>query len=251
MRKFLLLFLLAGFCLNVAAQEKNEPVTIDVSGSAEVFVAPDEVIFSLDVTNVDKDLPKAKATNDETVAKVLALTGRFNVAPQDVKTDYISFDKEYEYFRDEKKKVYDEDGDEISRKTFKGYKISKTVIVKLKEIGRFEEFFSEILRSGITEINSVSFETSQLRELKDRARELAMKAAHEKAKAMAGAVGQTIGKAISIVEESTNNRGYSLSNVTSNSISTVGTFAASESMATFAPGAIKVEASVKVRFLLN
>ncbi|MBK7704474.1 MAG: SIMPL domain-containing protein [Acidobacteria bacterium] len=52
--------------------------------------------------------------------------------------------------------------------------------------------------SGVTEITSVRFEPPIGG--RDQARELAMKAAYEKAKAMAGAVGQSIGRAISIIE---------------------------------------------------
>ncbi len=250
MKKLLPLLLLI-LSFTVSAQT-DKPATIDVSGSAEFQIAPDEVIFSLDVTNVDLELQTAKQMNDQTVSKVLALTKRFAILPQDVKTDYISLDKEYEYFREKDNKIYDEDGDEISKKTFKGYKISKTVIVKLKNIERFEEFFSEVLKTGITEVDSVKFETSKLRELKDKAREMAMKATYEKANSMAGAIRQTIGKAISIVEVENVNRGYISGGVlNSNTTSTVGNFSQNESVTTFAPGAIKVEASVKVSFLLN
>ena len=65
---------------------------------------------------------------------------------------------------------------------------------------RFEEFFAEILQTGVSAVSSVKFESSKLRENKDRAREMAMKAAKEKATAMAAAVGQTIGRAIKITE---------------------------------------------------
>lgn len=248
MKKFLPLIILT-MCLGVYSQDNSKPVTIDVSGTAEVEVAPDQVIYSLDVTNVDMDLQVAKRKNDEIVGKVLALTKRFSISPQDVKTDYISLEKKYEFIRDAKVKIYDEDGDEIGKKIFKGYEISKTVIVKLRDLSKFEEFFSEILNSGITEVNSVKFETSNLREMKDKAREMAMKAAQEKAAAMAGAIGQTIGKAISVVEVENTNRGYSMSNISANTTSAVGSFV--QSVATFAPGSIKVEASVKVSFLLN
>jgi uncharacterized protein YggE len=77
-----------------------------------------------------------------------------------------------------------------------------------------------------------------------------MKAAREKAAAMAGSVGQSIGKAIKINEVNSANQNYSYSaNITSNSVSTGGAFSAG--VATFAPGAIKVEAQVTVSFLLN
>ncbi len=99
MKKLLPIFVITILGLGVSAQD-NKTVTIDVSGTAEVQVAPDEVVFSLDVTNIDMDLQKAKSMNDETVVKVLGLTKRFNIPPQDVKTDYISLDKQYEYTRE-------------------------------------------------------------------------------------------------------------------------------------------------------
>lgn len=234
--------------LSVSAQEIDKMPMITVTGTAEVMVAPDEVVFSLDVTKLNKDLQVAKRLNDETVSKVLELTRRFSVEPQNVKTDYVSVEMKYESIRDAKKKVYDEDGDEIGTKIFKGYQVSKTVIVRLTDISRFEEFFSESLKTGITEVNSVKFETSKLRENKDKARDMAMKAAREKAVAMAASVGQTIGKAIRITEGNTSSQNYNLS-VNSNISGTVGSF--SQGVATFAPGAIKVEAQVTVSFLLN
>lgn len=239
------------FNLAVAAQDIDKMPTIVVTGTAEVLVEPDEAVFSLNVTKLDKDLQTAKRLNDEVVAKVLELTRRFAVAPENVKTDYISVEMKYDSVRDPKKKIYDEDGDEIGTKMFKGYEVSKTVIVRLSDISRFEEFFAEALKTGVTEVSSVKFETSKMRENKDKARTLAMIAAKEKASAMAAAIGQTVGKAIRINEGNTAvpAYGYSSANVTSNTISIGGSF--SQGVATFAPGAIKVEAQVTVNFLLN
>ena len=258
MRKVLpLCLLILCFCFIVSAQDIDKMPMITVTGTAEVMVAPDEVVFSLDVTKKNKDLQIAKRENDEAVAKVLELTRRFSVAPQDVKTDSISVDMKYESIRDPKKKVYDEDGDEVGTKIFKGYEVSKTVTVRLKNISRFEEFFSEVLKTGITEVNSVKFETSKLRENKDKARDMAMKAAREKAVAMAGAIGQNVGKALKITEGTIANQNYSSNNYSLNGVSANSTSVGvnfstsfSESLATFAPGAIKVEAQVTVRFLL-
>jgi uncharacterized protein len=96
----------------------------------------------------------------------------------------------------------------------------------------------------------VRFETSKLRENKDKARDLAMKAAREKASAMASSVGQTIGKAVKITEGNVANQSYGYNaNVTANTAAVGGSF--SQGVATFAPGAIKVEALVTISFLLN
>ena len=80
-----------------------------------------------------------------------------------------------------------------------------------------------------------------------------MKAAREKAVALTASIGQTVGKALRITEGSIANQSYSANysnnTVTSNITGNGGSF--SESVATFAPGAIKVEAQVTVSFLLN
>jgi uncharacterized protein YggE len=233
------------------AQDVDKMPAISVTGTAEIQVAPDEVVFSLDVTKVNKELQIAKTESDTTIGKILELTKRFAIEPKNVKTDYVSVEMKYETVRNPKVRVFDEDGDETGKKIFKGYEVSTTVVVRLTDIKRVEEFFGEALKTGITEVNSVKFETSKLRENKDKARDMAMKAAKEKAADMAASIGQSIGKAIRITEGTIANRDYSLSaNATSNSIG-IGTGSFSESVASFAPGAIKVEAQVTVSFLLN
>ena len=254
MKKFLsVFFILLFFCAATsAAQEIDKMPVITVSGKAEILVVPDEVILSLDFTKLDKDLQIAKKLNDESVAKILELTRRFGIAAQDVSTTSISVDMKYESIRDPKNRIYDEDGDEIGKKVFKGYEVSKTIVVRLRDISKFEDFFNETLKTGLTEVDSVKFETSKLREVKDQARDMAMKAAKEKATAMAFSIGQTIGKAIKITEGTVSNQYFS-SNISSNSNITLQRTAltVTENLATFSPGTIKVEADVTVSFLLN
>jgi len=249
---FVALLLTLGLGADVRAQSVDTLPSITLVGTAEIKVAPDEVTFSLDVIKRDKDLPTAKQANDEVVAKVLELARRFNAEPQNVRTDNISVSRKFQMIKDPKNKIFDEDGDEIGRKIFLGYEVAKTVTIKLTDLKRFEDFFSESLKTGIAEVNSVNFTTSKLRETNDQARDLAMKAAKEKATAMAASVGQTIGKAIKIEEGTPSNHNFNLSaNYSSNTTSVVSTKVVSESVATFAPGLITVEAQVTVTFLLN
>ena len=76
-----------------------------------------------------------------------------------------------------------------------------------------------------------------------------MKAAKEKATAMATAVGQTIGRAIKITEGNVGGQTFANYSANSNAIGTAEVFA--ESLVTFAPGAIKIGAQVTVSFVLN
>lgn len=246
-RSTILLVLLLCSAFSLSAQEIDKLAMITVSGTAEVQVAPDEAVFSIEVTKTNKDLQVAKRLNDESVGKILELTRRFSISPQHVQTTQIAVDMKYDSIRDVRTRVVSDDGDEIGRRVFRGFEVSKSVTVKLTDLSRFEEFFAEVLQTGVTAVNSVKFETSKLRENKDKAREMAMKAAKEKATALAAAVGQSIGRAIKITEGNPGRQFGNYSN--SNAMGTTGSF--TESLVTFAPGAITIEAQVTVSFLLN
>jgi len=232
-------------CLSVAAraQLKSDLALVSVSGQAEVRVVPDEVTFTLIVEKIDKDLSAAKEQNDESVRQILALARRFRIAPQDVKTDYISVDMKYT--TDLSEGVEDSDATRKVKREFVGYEVAKTVIVRFTDIARFEEFFSAVLQAGVSRVSDVSFRTSQIRKYKDQARMLAIRAAREKAVALASEIGQTIGKAHSISEED-ERRSSSANTFTLVS----GNFSADES-STIAPGTIRVTAQVSVSFILQ
>jgi uncharacterized protein len=248
-RSTILIVMLLCSAFSSSAQEIDKQAVITVSGTAEVQVAPDEAVFSIDVTKTNKDLQAAKRLNDESVAKILELTRRFSISPQNVQTTQIAVDMKYDSIRDVRTRIVSDDGDEIGKRVFRGYEVSKSVTVRLTDLSRFEEFFAEVLQTGVSAVNSVKFETSKLREHKDKAREMAMKAAKEKATAMAAAVGQTVGRAIKITEGNVGGQMFGSYTANSNVTGTSGGF--TESLVTFAPGAIKIEAQVTVSFLLN
>ena len=161
----------------------------------------------------------------------------------------------YISMRDRQKPIYDDDGDEIGTREFEGYEVSRSVTFKLTRLEQFEAIFNEILTTQPTEMDDVKFETSRLIELRVKARDLAMKAAHEKAKAMTAAIGQTLGKAIKINEGTASDKYYSSANNNSNSFIIDGaaprTIAVTNNLAAFSVGTINVEASVTIVFRLD
>ncbi len=256
MKNFVLfLCLLLVFLSNSFAQELDKTPQITVTGNAEVLVEPDEAYISLDVTKLDKVLDIAKKQNDETTAKILDVTRRFNIPMQNVNIRNFSVEVKNKIIRDLKKPVYDEDGDLTGDKIFIGYEVSKTVSIKYLELNKFEELFAELLKTGVTEVNSVTFETSKLRQYKDQARDMALKAAKEKATAMAGAIGQNVGKAIRITEGTVSNTNLNYSSLSSNSTANFTLIRPVETVSTsigsFTPGTITVSASATVVFILN
>lgn len=232
------------------AQQSVEPPLITVNGQAEVNVVPDEIVFTLDVRKMDKDLMVAKEQNDRTVRSVLELARKYGIPSQNVQTDYISVEPKY---RTENKRGVDGVLTESIR-IFDGYEVSKTVVIKLKDISRFEGLLTDILKSGVDRLRNVDFRTTAIRKYKDQARALAIRAAREKAVALTGEIGQSVGKAYSIREEESSYRSNNLAaNVSSNSMATIDDDDGGDSgdeTSTIAPGMIRISARVTVSFRL-
>ena len=238
----------------IIAAGSLEIPTIVVTGKAEIAVEPDYALISVDFTKIDKNLQTAQRASEEGVSKVLELTRRFSVPATDVSTNAISVSMKYFSVRDSNRRIFDEDGGEIGTKTFEGYEGSRSVSIKLSDLTKFQELFNEVLKTEPTEVSRVSFETTRIRELKDRARDMAMVAAREKAVSMTRAIGQTVGKALKITEASNkssylNSSNSMLSNVTTRMESTI--HLGKQTLAAFSPGTVKVEATVTVIFKLD
>lgn len=241
MKTFVFLLLaLSAWPLHSFAQSNIEPALITVTGQSEVRVPPDEVLFTLEVENVDKDLLLANRKTDEVVKQVLSIARKNNVKPEDVQTSYISVEPKYNT---------DDLDDETRRKTKRvmiGYEVSKTVVIRLREISRFDELLADVLKAGITRLSNLEFRDSQIRQHRDQARAMAIKAAQEKAKLLAREIGQSIGPAYSISEYAGDvGRGNFAQNST-----TVISGELSDNDRAIAPGSISVTAQVTVRFRL-
>jgi uncharacterized protein YggE len=230
---------LACLCLaaaTAAQQQQRELPLITVTGEAEVRGVPDEVVFDVTVRSINRDLKIAKAQTDERLRAVIELARRYKVAPEDMQTDYVKLEPRYR------------GGNET--RTFLGYSVRKDLVFTLRDVTQAEGLLSEVMTSGITSINSISFRTSQLRKYRDQARALAIRAAREKAVALAGEIGQKVGKAYSIEEEAPSRSPASQNSFTSNIGASSGEDAA-DTEGTLALGQIMVNARVTVRFILE
>lgn len=230
-----LLFLLA-YSAGAHAQDRPEPRHVTVAGEAEVKVVPDEVVFDVTLQTFNKELKQAKAQTDERLRGLIALAKRHGVADSDTQTDYVKLEPRFR-------------GNDDTR-AFLGYWVRKDLVFTLRDVSRAEGLLSELLDFGVWRINSITFQTSQMRKYRDQARDMAMKAAREKAAALAGAVGQKIGKAITIEEEAPG-RPYAAQNSMANVMSRSDSDGSSSSDGTLAIGQITVSARVTVKFELE
>ena len=229
---------LAPICFSIVANAQTQPQQplITVIGSAEVKVTPDEAVFELEAVTIDKDLQKAKLLNDEKVKTLLNSVKPLLPDNRLIQTGYIVLSPQYDLTKNDKR-------------VFLGYEIKCDISIVLRDLTRFDELLGEIVKAGITNVKDVELRTTQIRQHKDKARAMAVKAAREKATAMAAEIGQTIGKAVVITEHS---EGGSLMSqtYTRNSTTTVqGNFTDTDSL--FAPGLITVKASITASFELK
>lgn len=235
-KNILLVFAIALSASSAIAQNAVDRPLITVTGQAEILVVPDEVAFNLRVVTMEKELPAAQTKNDQIVKTLLDLARKYQIPPTQVQTDHISLAQR---FSDE----------EVTKKppVFLGYTVTKKVAIVLRDVSKAEDLLADIFKSGVTNIEDVEFRTTQLRKYKDQARAMAIKAAQEKAAALAREIGQTIGKAYSIQEQ-----GQTYGGLPNNSNSlgfASGSYSDEES--TIALGQIAITARVVVSFELK
>jgi len=183
------LFALVGSASAQYGSVQSDKRTISVTGEAEVKVTPDEVIVVLGVETDDSDISLAKSDNDERVERIIRIAREFGVPDKYIQTDRISVDPRYHT-------------DPFGKRTFIGYWVYRvmTIILKGETIPVFDEILTNVLVAGATHVTDVEFRTTELRKYRDKARSMATKAAHEKARDLAGELGHSVGEARSVSE---------------------------------------------------
>jgi uncharacterized protein YggE len=216
------------------SQTKETVRTISVSGSVEWEIAPDQIVWTVSLTDADKDLSAAKDKSDANVKSVLALQKKLDIKEGDIETGYINVRKVYE--RDK----YN------NPEEFKHFSVSRNVVIRQRDLDRFDEFFGTLIASADMEV-SFKFESSQLQETMADMRLKALQVAMDKAEAMAEVVGAQLGKIVVIDERAPNRRAPNPFNATYD-LSAPARDMVSD---TFIPGAIKQSVTVYTVFELQ
>jgi len=215
--------------------------SIQVSGSAVVKVVPDLVTIQLGVTSNDITPQGVYDKNTGTIKKVIAAIRSLGVADKDVSTDYYIIRPLYT------------DYDSL---TIKGYRINNTVVVNLKDVSKVSQVLAATLSAGANEVVDVQFKISQLRQYRDQAREMAMKAAQEKARDLASTTNAQAGCVLNIDENSWSYYGSPWNSRYQPQMQNVMQNAASSAQppsddGPISLGQIAVQAEVQVRFSLK
>lgn len=231
MKKLFALFtaLLAFAPFAHAQTPSPNPRVITVVGEAEIKVTPDEALLTLGVETLGKDLEATKKQNDTAIAKALESIVKNGVKREDVKTDFINIEPQYQETQ--------------GRRTLSGFLVRRTLAVIVRDFAKLSTVLTDALKAGVNVVYGLQFQTSKLLEYRQQARSLAVKAAKQKAEALAGELGQRVGDPLNITETGSGAQPYQ-----------VNTRALAQeavpSSETFTPGQISVTASVTISFEL-
>ncbi|GGF21970.1 SIMPL domain-containing protein [Flavobacterium limi] len=166
-------------------QETKQIPQINVNGEGKVKIAPDQVSISATVETKGNNAKDVKRQNDEKIDAVLKFIKKLNIPTADFRTKQVALNPQYDY---EKKKT--------------SYNAVQTVEILLKDLSKYDELMEGLVQQGINRIDKVSFESSKLAQHQSEARKLAMKDAKAKAEDYVSVLGQKVGKAFVISDNS-------------------------------------------------
>jgi hypothetical protein len=161
--------------------------SVHVSGAAVVNVTPDRALLQLGVQSNGATPDAVRKANARDIQRVIRAVEALGVQDKDIATDFYIVYPVYE---------------DYSSLVIKGYRIDNTVSITLREVELVDDVIIEALKVGANEIQDLQFYSSELRKYRDQARELAMKAAGEKAHDLAQAASAQVGCILTISENS-------------------------------------------------
>ena len=218
-----------------AADEAAPPRTISTTGEAVVHVVPDEVVVALGVETFAPKLEDAKKANDERSSRLVKTIRSAGVEERHVQTDVLQLEIRYRSGR--------------PSEGVDGYYARRSYSVTLKEPKKLEALLDAALTSGANQILGISYRTRALRKHRDAARQMAIKAAREKAVALASQLNCSVGAPRTISEGGGYTAWYGRHNVMAQNVMQEGGGAgASEDGEPTPFGQIPVNANVSVTF---
>ena len=165
----------------------NPNRSIQVSGTAVVNVPPDRALVQLGVQSNGRTPKEVQERNAATIKNVIKAVKSLGVEARDISTDWYVIEPLYE------------DYDSLQ---IKGYRIDNVISITIRAVNKTSEAIAAAFQAGANQVVNVEFYTSGLRQYRDQARDMAMKAASEKATALSQAGGANTGCVLNISENS-------------------------------------------------
>jgi uncharacterized protein YggE len=232
MKRILIILTLIAMTVSTFAQEKPIPL-VNVNGEHIIKVEPDGANVNFMIITTNKDLQAAKKENDALVSKAIVFLKSQNIADKDLRTTRVDLQPYNEYVKDEK--------------PIPMFRAQQSLTFKVSDLNTLTDLLSGLVDLGVNNIQSVQFTSSKLKELQDEAREKAMLDAKRKAIILAKAVGQKVGAAFTVNDNTSTNGNFPRPMY---SMAYKSADMAESGQSPIATGEIEISANVQVSFLL-
>lgn len=168
--------------------------SFSVSGEGKVVAIPDIARFTFSVvTEGGKDIAELQKKNVGLVNEAIDFVKSSGVDTKDIKTEGYNLEPRYQYYGCEH-------GGACLPPEIVGYKVTQTVLVKVRDFGKVGNVLGGVVAHGANSVSSLSFTIDDPTALQNQAREEAIGKAKEKAKAIAEAGNFKLGQLLSIEE---------------------------------------------------
>ncbi|MFA5109241.1 MAG: SIMPL domain-containing protein [Patescibacteria group bacterium] len=174
--------------------------TVTITGQGKVSYNPDLAVVSLGV-QIDKVEKAEDALNqlNSKVDNIIKAVKEVGIAPEDIQTQNYSLYPQYDY------------KDNIS--TVSGYNANEQLVIKVSGYDLDQNKLSQVIaaasKAGANQVNNLTFDSSNLNELKQQARIKAITDAKEKSGALAASAGVSLKEITGWYENMVNPGSYS------------------------------------------
>lgn len=208
-KKFLSLFFLVVITMTtIFAQSNIQKNTLKVSAKGSVVLTADMASVSLAVQTSNAIPSVAAQENAQIMEKVQKAVLDLGIEKKDIQTKSYNLYQDYRYTK--------------SDEEIKEYKATNTLQVTIRNLDLVAKVIDVALDAGANQLSQLSFLVSDSSQAYTKARELAIEKATENAQTLAKAAGRTIGKAIYIEEENTEDFVYETADSVANVYMTTG-----------------------------
>jgi uncharacterized protein YggE len=161
--------------------------TISVTGSADVQLTPDRVIFSIGVDTTALTVADAVRQNNDQTARVIAALKAAGATDRDIRTSNFGIHPQYEYI-------------EARKPRLSGYQVTNSVTVTKNTPAEAGRLLQAAIDAGANTASGLTFTVADETRGRDEGLRAAFTDARGKAQVLAQSAGRTLGRAISITE---------------------------------------------------
>lgn len=188
MKNFLLLILLATSLTTFAQQHNSKLRTIEVKGSAEMEVEPDEIVLIIGIQEYwEEEFEKNKEPEDYKTKVPLAI----------IEDDVV---KKLRKAGIKKESVKVRNVGNYWRQQGKEFLFSKQLEVELSDFSKINDLIDLLDAKGIRNLNIGELRHSEIEDFKNQVKIEALKNARKKANVLVESVGEELGEVITITE---------------------------------------------------